>query len=38
MRISSHTEARQGFIASALSLPLAVFGAALTLGLFGTVV
>ncbi len=38
MRVSSPSEARSGFIASALSVPLAVFGAALTLGLFGTVV
>ena len=38
MRVSSQTEARQGFIATALSLPLAVFAAAATIGLFGTVV
>lgn len=38
MRVSSPTEARTSFIATALSLPLAVVGAALTLGLFGTVV
>ena len=28
MRVSSPNEARQGFIAAALSVPLAVFGAA----------
>lgn len=38
MRVSSPSEAQTSFIASAISLPLAVFGAALTLGLFGTVV
>lgn len=38
MRVSSPSEARTSFIASALSLPLAVAGAVLTLGLFGTVV
>lgn len=38
MRVSSPIEARTSFIASAVSLPLAVFGAALTLGIFGTVV
>lgn len=38
MRVSSPNEARQGFIAAALSLPLAVFGAALSLGVFGSVV
>lgn len=38
MRVSSPTEARQGFIAAALSVPLAVFGAAISIGLFGTVV
>lgn len=38
MRVSSQNEARQGFIAAALSVPLAVFGAALSLGLFGSVV
>jgi hypothetical protein len=38
MRVSSPNEAQTSFIASALSVPLAVFGAALTLGLFGTVV
>jgi hypothetical protein len=38
MRVSSPNEARQGFIAAALSVPLAVFGAALSLGIFGSVV
>ena len=38
MRVSSPTEARQSFIAAALSLPLAVVGAAVSIGLFGTVV
>ena len=38
MRVSSPSEAQTSFIASALSVPLAVFGAALTLGLFGSVV
>lgn len=38
MRVSSPTEAHTSFIATALSLPLAVFGAALTLGIFGSVV
>ena len=38
MRVSSQTEARQGFIAAALSLPLAVIGAAVSIGIFGTVV
>ncbi len=38
MRVSSPNEARQGFIAVALSVPLAVFGAALSLGIFGSVV
>ena len=38
MRTSSQNEARQGFLAAALSVPLAVFGAALSVGLFGTVV
>jgi len=38
MRVSSPTEARTNFIASAVSLPLAMLGAVLTLGLFGTVV
>ena len=38
MRVSSPTEARTSFIATALSLPLAVLGAALTLGIFGSVV
>ncbi len=38
MRVSSPTEARSSFIATALSLPLAIVGAALTVGLFGTVV
>lgn len=38
MRVSSPTEAHTSFIASAISLPLAVFGAVLTLGIFGTVV
>ena len=30
MRVSSHNEARQGFLAAALSVPLAVFGAAVS--------
>jgi hypothetical protein len=38
MRVSSQTEARTNLIATALSLPLAIFGAVLTLGLFGSVV
>lgn len=38
MRVSSPTEAHTSFIATALSLPLAMFGAALTLGIFGSVV
>jgi hypothetical protein len=38
MRVSSPTEARTNFIATALSLPLAIMGAVLTLGLFGSVV
>ncbi len=38
MRVSSPTEARQGFIAAALALPLTLIGAAMTLGLFGSVV
>ncbi len=38
MRVSSPTEAHTSFLATALSLPLAIVGAALTLGLFGTVV
>lgn len=38
MRVSSPTEARQGFIAAALSFPLAVIGAAVSIGLFGSVV
>lgn len=38
MRVSSPTEARSGFIATALSLPLALLGAGLTLALFGTIV
>lgn len=38
MRVSSPTEARQGFFAAALSLPLAIFGAAISVGLFGSVV
>ena len=38
MRVSSQAEARQGFIAAALSLPLAVIGAAVSIGIFGTVV
>ena len=38
MRVSSPAEARTSLIATALSLPLAVFGAVLTLGLFGSVV
>ncbi len=38
MRVSSPTEAHTSFLATALSLPLAVVSAALTLGLFGTVV
>jgi hypothetical protein len=38
MRVSSHNEARQGFLAAALSVPLAVVGAVLSVGLFGTVV
>ncbi len=38
MRVSSPTEARQGFIAAALSLPLAVIGAAVSIGVFGSVV
>ena len=38
MRVSSPTEARNGFIAAALSLPLAIVGAAMALGVFGTVV
>jgi len=38
MRVSSPTEAHTSFFATAISIPLAVFGAALTLGLFGTVV
>lgn len=38
MRVSSPTEARTSFIATAVSLPLAVIGAVVTLGLFGTVV
>ena len=38
MRVSSPSEARTGLIATALSLPLAIVGAALPLGLFGTVV
>lgn len=38
MRVSSPAEARNGFIAAALSLPLAIVGAALSLGVFGTVV
>ncbi len=38
MRVSSQAEARTSLIATALSLPLAVFGAVLTLGLFGSVV
>lgn len=38
MRVSSPTEARTSFIASALSLPLAIAGVVLTLGLFGTIV
>lgn len=38
MRVSSPTEARQSFFAVALSLPLAIVGAALSLGMFGTIV
>lgn len=38
MRVSSPTEAHTSFIATALSLPLALVGAALTIGLFGSVV
>ena len=38
MRVSSPAEARVSFIASALSFPLAVAGAVLPLGLFGTIV
>jgi hypothetical protein len=38
MRVSSQTEARTSLIATALSLPLALVGAVLTLGLFGSVV
>lgn len=38
MRVSSPTEARQGFVAAMLSLPLAVIGAALSVGIFGSVV
>mgnify|MGYP001800889613 CR=1 FL=1 len=38
MRVSSPSEARTSFIATALSLPLAVLGAMLTLGIFGSVV
>lgn len=38
MRVSSQSEARTSLIATALSLPLAIFGAVLTLGLFGSVV
>jgi len=38
MRVSSPTEAHTSFLATALSFPLAMFGAALTLGLFGSVV
>ncbi len=38
MRVSSHNEARQGYLAAALSVPLAVLGAALSIGLFGTVI
>ena len=38
MRVSSPSEARTSLIATALSLPLAVLGAVLTLGIFGSVV
>ncbi len=38
MRVSSPTEARQGFIAAALAVPFSIVGAVLTIGLFGAVV
>jgi hypothetical protein len=38
MRVSSPTEARQGFIAAALAVPFSLIGAVLTVGLFGAVV
>ncbi len=38
MHISSPTEARQAVIAAALTVPLSLFAAALTLGFFGTIV
>ena len=38
MRVSSPTEARQSLLAAALSVPLAIVGAAVSVGLFGTIV
>lgn len=38
MRVSSPTEARQGFIAAALALPLTVFAITATLAFTGYVV
>ena len=38
MRVSSHTETRQGFIAAAISLPLTVVAMAATLAFAGFVI
>lgn len=38
MRTSSQTETRQAYLAAALTVPLSLMAAAMTLGIFGTVV
>ena len=38
MRVSSHTEARQGFIAAAIALPLTALSLGVTLAFAGFVV